>query len=168
MIGGDKGPVERLTPLFQSLAPAPDKGWGHVGPSGAGHYVKMVHNGIEYGLMESYAEGFDVLRAKKDYPFDLAQISTIWRWGSVVRSWLLDLTADVLTKNPELKGIGAYVRDSGEGRWTVMESIALDIPAPVIMLALERRLRSREAEPFAEKLLAAMRQEFGGHAIKTE
>lgn len=168
MIGGDRAPVERLTPLFQSLAPAPDQGWGHVGGSGAGHYVKMVHNGIEYGLMEAYAEGFDVLRAKQNYHFDLAQISRVWQRGSVVRSWLLDLTADVLSKNPELKGIGAYVRDSGEGRWTVMESLDLDIPAPVIMLALERRLRSRETEPFAEKLLAAMRQEFGGHAVNPE
>ena len=168
MIGGEKGPVQHLTPLFQALAPSATEGWGHVGPSGAGHYVKMVHNGIEYGLMEAYAEGFDVLHAKKDYPFDLAQISTIWRRGSVVRSWLLDLTADILSKNPEIKGIGAYVRDSGEGRWTVMESLALDIPAPVIMLALERRLRSRETDPFAERLLAAMRQEFGGHAVNPE
>jgi 6-phosphogluconate dehydrogenase len=168
MIGGDKGPVQRLTPLFESLAPGADHGWGHVGTSGAGHYVKMVHNGIEYGLMEAYAEGFDVLRAKQSYQFDLAQISQIWRTGSVVRSWLLDLTADIFAKNPDLKGIGAYVRDSGEGRWTVMESLDLDIPAPVIMLALERRLRSRETDPFAERLLAAMRQEFGGHAVNPE
>ena len=168
MIGGEKGPVDHLTPLFQALAPGPDHGWGHMGASGAGHYVKMVHNGIEYGLMEAYAEGFDVLKAKTEYHFDLAQIAQVWRTGSVVRSWLLDLTADALTKNPELKGIGAYVRDSGEGRWTVMESLDLDIPAPVIMLALERRIRSRETEPFAERLLAAMRQEFGGHAVNPE
>lgn len=168
MIGGEKGPVERLTPIFQALAPGADHGWGHVGSAGAGHYVKMVHNGIEYGLMEAYAEGFDILRAKQSYHFDVAQISQIWRTGSVVRSWLLDLTADILAKNPTLQGIGAYVRDSGEGRWTVMESLDLDIPAPVIMLALERRLRSRETDPFAERLLAAMRQEFGGHAVNPE
>jgi 6-phosphogluconate dehydrogenase len=165
MIGGSEGASRRLTPIFQALAPSPTEGWGRVGGSGAGHYVKMVHNGIEYGLMESYAEGFEVLRAKPDWKLDLAQIATIWRRGSVVRSWLLDLTADILASGPELEKIGAYVRDSGEGRWTVEESIALDVPAPVIMLALERRLRSRQSDPFAERLLAAMRQRFGGHAV---
>ncbi len=166
MIGGDEQASRRLGPIFQSLAPSPTDGWGRVGGSGAGHFVKMVHNGIEYGLMESYAEGFDVLRAKPDWKLDLAQVATIWRTGSVVRSWLLDLTADILASGPELEKIGPYVRDSGEGRWTVEESLALDIPAPVIMLALERRLRSRQTDPFAERLLAAMRQRFGGHAVE--
>ncbi len=166
MVGGAEGACRRLTPIFQSLAPSPTEGWGRVGGSGAGHFVKMVHNGIEYGLMESYAEGFDVLRAKPDWKLDLAQIATLWRRGSVVRSWLLDLTADILASGPELEKIGPYVRDSGEGRWTVEESLALDIPAPVIMLSLERRLRSRQADPFAERLLAAMRQRFGGHAVE--
>ncbi len=165
MIGGSEPASRRLAPIFASLAPSATQGWGRVGGSGAGHYVKMVHNGIEYGLMESYAEGFDVLRAKGDWKLDLAQVATIWRYGSVVRSWLLDLSADILASGPELETIAPYVRDSGEGRWTVEESIALDIPAPVIMLALERRLRSRQADPFAERLLAAMRQRFGGHAV---
>ncbi len=165
MIGGDAAASRRLEPLFRSLAPSPDQGWGRVGGSGSGHYVKMVHNGIEYGLMEAYAEGFDILRAKSTYPLDLAQIAQIWRSGSVVRSWLLDLTADILADGPALEKIAPYVRDSGEGRWTVEESIALDVPAPVIMLALERRLRSRQSDPFAERLLAAMRQRFGGHAV---
>jgi 6-phosphogluconate dehydrogenase len=165
MIGGDAAASDRLAPLFRTLAPSPTEGWGRVGESGAGHYVKMVHNGIEYGLMESYAEGFDVLRAKSTFRLDLAQIATIWRRGSVVRSWLLDLTAEILASEGELEKIAPYVRDSGEGRWTVEESIALDVPAPVIMLALERRLRSRQTDPFAERLLAAMRQRFGGHAV---
>ncbi len=165
MVGGDEAACRRLEPAFRSLAPSPTAGWGRVGGSGAGHYVKMVHNGIEYGLMEAYAEGFDILRAKPDWKLDLAQIATIWRSGSVVRSWLLDLTAEILGDGPALEQIAPYVRDSGEGRWTVAESIALDVPAPVIMLALERRLRSRQADPFAERLLAAMRQKFGGHAV---
>ncbi|HTT16254.1 MAG TPA: decarboxylating 6-phosphogluconate dehydrogenase [Thermoplasmata archaeon] len=165
MIGGPKPACDRLAPLFASLAPASDRGWGRVGESGSGHFVKMVHNGIEYGLMESYAEGFDVLRAKGDWKLDLGQVAAIWRYGSVVRSWLLDLTADILADAVALEKIAPYVRDSGEGRWTVEESIALDVPAPVIMLALERRLRSRQADPFAERLLAAMRQRFGGHAV---
>ncbi len=165
MVGGDEAACRRLEPAFRSLAPSPTAGWGRVGGSGAGHYVKMVHNGIEYGLMEAYAEGFDILRAKPDWKLDLAQIATIWRSGSVVRSWLLDLTAEILEDGPALEQIAPYVRDSGEGRWTVAESIALDVPAPVIMLALERRLRSRQADPFAERLLAAMRQKFGGHAV---
>jgi len=168
MIGGDAATCQRLTPVFQSLAPSPNEGWGRVGEVGAGHYVKMVHNGIEYGLMEAYAEGFDILRTQPTWKLDLAQIATIWRRGSVVRSWLLDLTADILATGPELEQIAPYVRDSGEGRWTVEESIALDVPAPVIMLALERRLRSRQSDPFAERLLAAMRQRFGGHAVGSE
>ncbi len=165
MIGGDAAAAQRLAPVFQALAPAPDRGWGRVGASGAGHYVKMVHNGIEYGLMEAYAEGLEVLRAKPTWTLDLGQIATIWRSGSVVRSWLLDLTADILADPAGLERIAPYVRDSGEGRWTVEEAIALDVPAPVIALSLDRRIRSRQSDPYAERLLAAMRQRFGGHAV---
>ena len=168
MIGGDARVVERLNPIFKTLAPAPDEGWGRVGPSGAGHFVKMVHNGIEYGLMQAYAEGFALMERKEEFGFDLRQISEIWRYGSVVRSWLLDLTARALEENPTLKGIAAHVSDSGEGRWTVMEAIDLRCSIPVITLALQRRFRSRENEPFADKLLAVMRQQFGGHAVKRE
>jgi 6-phosphogluconate dehydrogenase len=166
MIGGDKAPVERLTPIFETLAPAKDEGWGHVGPSGAGHFVKMVHNGIEYGLMQAYAEGFSILKAKTPLNLDLQQISKIWQKGSVVRSWLLDLTADALRKNPELDGMEAYVPDSGEGRWTVFEAIDLDVSAPVITESLIRRLRSRESNNFTDRMISIMRNEFGGHAIK--
>jgi len=168
MVGGDAQVVKRLTPIFQTLAPAKDKGWGHVGPVGAGHFVKMVHNGIEYGLMQAYAEGFELMRYKTDFKLDLAQIADLWRDGSVVRSWLLDLIAKALMENPSLEGIAAYVPDSGEGRWTVVEAIELGCAIPVISLALERRFRSREPEPFSDKLLAAMRQQFGGHAVKRE
>ncbi len=168
MIGGDAGVVERLNPIFKTLAPAPDKGWGRVGPSGSGHFVKMVHNGIEYGLMQAYAEGFSLMERKEEFGLDLRQISEIWRYGSVVRSWLLDLTARALKENPTLKGIAAHVSDSGEGRWTVKEAIDLRCSIPVITLALQRRFRSRENEPFADKLLAVMRQQFGGHAVKRE
>jgi 6-phosphogluconate dehydrogenase len=167
MIGGDRAVVERLKPIFQTLAPAPDRGWGYVGPSGAGHFTKMVHNGIEYGLMQAYAEGFAILEAKREFALDLHQVSEIWRYGSVVRSWLLDLTADALGRNPTLAGIEPFVADSGEGRWTVAEAIDLNVSAPVITLALLRRLRSREDSPFADKLLAVMRNEFGGHPMKT-
>ena len=167
MIGGDKDVVRSLEPIFKTLAPAPDKGWGYVGPVGSGHYVKMVHNGIEYGLMQAYAEGLAILKAKQEFNLDLHQVTEIWRYGSVVRSWLLDLTSEALGENPELRGIEAYVADSGEGRWTVAEAIDLNVSAPVITLSLERRLRSREVEPFSDKLLAIMRHQFGGHAIKT-
>jgi 6-phosphogluconate dehydrogenase len=166
MIGGDKDAVAHLRPVFETLAPAPNKGWGHVGPSGAGHFVKMVHNGIEYGLMQAFAEGFDLMKRKSELDLDLHQISEIWQHGSVVRSWLLDLTERALAENPNLDGIAAYVEDSGEGRWTVMESIDLACPMPVITLALQRRFLSREDAPFADKLLAAMRQQFGGHEVK--
>ena len=166
MIGGDDEPVNRLTPIFQALAPAADKGWGHVGPSGAGHFVKMVHNGIEYGLMQAYAEGFSIMRAKEPLDLDLQQISKIWQYGSVVRSWLLDLTVDALGKNPNLDGLEAYVTDSGEGRWTVFEAIDLNVSAPVITESLIRRLRSREDNNFTDRMLAVMRNEFGGHAVK--
>jgi 6-phosphogluconate dehydrogenase len=168
MIGGDAAAVERLRPIFETLAPATDQGWGRVGPVGAGHFTKMIHNGIEYGLMQAYAEGFSILQHKSDFGLDLHQIAEIWRQGSVVRSWLLDLTADALGKNPTMAGIAPYVVDSGEGRWTVSEAIDLDVPAPVITQSLIERLRSRDSESFADKLLSAMRNEFGGHAIKKE
>ena len=166
MIGGDKAPVERLRPIFETLAPAKDKGWGHVGPAGAGHFVKMVHNGIEYGMMQSYAEGFSIMKQKEPLHLDLGQIAQIWRYGSVVRSWLLDLTADALEKNPNLDGLEAYVSDSGEGRWTVAEAIDLNISAPVITESLIRRIRSREENNFTDRMLSMMRNAFGGHAVK--
>jgi 6-phosphogluconate dehydrogenase len=166
MIGGDKAPVERLTPIFETLAPAKNEGWGHVGPSGAGHFVKMVHNGIEYALMQGYAEGFSIMKAKETLKLDLVQIAKIWQDGSVVRSWLLDLTADALTKNPTLEGLEAFVPDSGEGRWTVFEAIDLNVSAPVITESLIRRLRSREENNFTDRMLAVMRNEFGGHSVK--
>ena len=166
MVGGDKAVVERLRPLFETLAPATDRGWGHVGPIGSGHFTKMVHNGIEYGLMQAYAEGFSILQHKQEFALDLHQVAEIWRHGSVVRSWLLDLTADALGKNPGMDGISPWVADSGEGRWTLQEAIDLDVPAPVIALSLISRLRSRDDDSYADKLLAAMRNEFGGHAIK--
>jgi 6-phosphogluconate dehydrogenase len=168
MIGGDEATVERLRPIFATLAPAPDRGWGRVGPVGAGHFTKMVHNGIEYGLMQAYAEGFSILQHKSEFKLDLHQIAEIWRYGSVVRSWLLDLTSDALGKNPTLHGIAPYVADSGEGRWTVAEAIELGVPAVVITASLLERLRSRDADSFSDKLLAAMRNQFGGHAIKEE
>jgi 6-phosphogluconate dehydrogenase len=168
MIGGDKAVVERLRPIFETLAPAQDQGWGRVGPVSSGHYTKMVHNGIEYGLMQAYAEGFSILQHRKEFNLDLAQIAEIWRYGSVVRSWLLDLTASALAKNPTLKGIAPYVADSGEGRWTVADAIELGVSAPVITLSLLERLRSRDDDSFTDKLLAAMRNQFGGHPIKPE
>src|SRR5450631_3591704 len=168
MIGGDKAVVDRLRPIFETLAPAPDKGWGRVGAVGSGHYTKMIHNGIEYGLMQAFAEGFSMLQRKREFELDLRQIADIWRYGSVVRSWLLDLTADALGKNPALHGIAPYVADSGEGRWTVAEAIELGVPAPVITASLLERLRSRDTDSFADKLLAAMRNQFGGHAVKEE
>jgi 6-phosphogluconate dehydrogenase len=168
MIGGDADVVERLSPIFKTLAPAADKGWGRVGPAGAGHYVKMVHNGIEYGIMQAYAEGLDLFRHKKEFGLDLLQITKIWQYGSVVRSWLLDLTVDGLTANPTLEGIGAYVTDSGEGRWTAMEGIEHGVPLPTLNGALDARFRSQDPEPFANKILAMMRHQFGGHAVKSD
>jgi 6-phosphogluconate dehydrogenase len=166
MVGGDRETFHRLLPIFQTLAPSPDKGYGYVGPAGAGHFVKMVHNGIEYGLMEAYAEGFELLDTKTEFELDLAQVAEIWRYGSVVRSWLLDLAAEALRQDPKLRGIGAYVEDSGEGRWTLEESIELAVPAPVIALSLQARFRSRQEEPFGAKLVAALRHQFGGHATR--
>jgi len=168
MIGGDDDPVEYLRPIFETLAPAADKGWGHVGPAGSGHFVKMIHNGIEYGMMQAYAEGFTIMEQKKEFNLDLAAIAQIWRFGSVVRSWLLDLTADALAKNPTLDGLEAWVEDSGEGRWTVIEAIDLNISAPVITESLLRRIRSREENNFTDRMLAIMRNEFGGHAVKKD
>lgn len=166
MIGGEPDIVERHRPIFETLAPSQSSGWGHVGPPGSGHFVKMVHNGIEYGLMQAYAEGFSIMKAKRVFDLDLHQIAEIWRDGSVVRSWLLDLTASALAEDQDLSGIKAWVQDSGEGRWTVFEAIDLDVSAPVITASLQRRLRSRAEQPFSDKLLAAMRSQFGGHAVK--
>jgi len=166
MVGGDAGDIETLRPILESLAPGSDKGWGHVGPHGAGHYVKMVHNGIEYGLMQAYAEGFDILHSKKEFNLDMEQVAQIWQTGSVVRSWLLDLIARALETDPDLKDIEGWVADSGEGRWTVFESVDLDVPAPVITLSLQQRFASRRDESYADKLLAAMRNQFGGHEMK--
>ena len=166
MVGGDPEVFRRCEQIFQTLAPGPDRGYGHVGPAGSGHFVKMVHNGIEYGLMQAYAEGFELMKAKREFDLDLAQVSEIWRYGSVVRSWLLDLTAAALHEDGNLSGIQAYVDDSGEGRWTVEESIELSVPVPVIAASLQARFRSRQDQPFGAKLLAAMRNQFGGHSIR--
>jgi 6-phosphogluconate dehydrogenase len=166
MVGGDDEAVKYLTPIFEALAPGPESGWGHVGANGAGHFVKMVHNGIEYGLMQAYAEGFEIMKAKTDYDLDLHQIAQIWRYGSVVRSWLLDLTADALEGDQDLSDVKGWVADSGEGRWTVAEAIDLDVPAPVITSSLMMRFVSRQDESYAAKVLAAMRNQFGGHEVK--
>jgi 6-phosphogluconate dehydrogenase len=166
MVGGDIEAFHRMEPIFRTLAPSQQDGYGHVGSSGAGHFVKMVHNGIEYGLMQAYAEGFELMQAKRDFNLDLPQIAEIWRYGSVVRSWLLDLVAEALKEDPKLESIQPYVEDSGEGRWTVQESIDLAVPAPVMALSLQARFRSRQEQPFGAKLLAALRQQFGGHRVK--
>ena len=164
MVGGDEAACKRLEPAFLTLAPP--GGYARVGASGAGHFVKMIHNGIEYGLMEAYAEGFEILSAS-DYRLDLPRIASIWRYGSVVRSWLLDLAADALQEDPRLDHVKDYVDDSGEGRWTVVESVERAVPAPVLTLALQARFRSRQSSSFAGKMLAALRHKFGGHAVKT-
>jgi 6-phosphogluconate dehydrogenase len=165
MAGGDDQAVELLSPALATLAP--DDGWAHVGPSGAGHFVKMVHNGIEYGLMQSYGEGFEIMHAS-EYDLDLPEIAGIWRYGSVVRSWLLELLYDALKQHgTELADIAGYVQDSGEGRWTIEEAINEDVPAPVITLSLFARFASRQDESYAAKVSAALREQFGGHAIKT-
>jgi len=166
MIGGDINVYQRLEPIFQTLAPGKDQGLSHVGPVGAGHFVKMIHNGVEYGLMQAYAEGFEIMEAKKEFGLDLGQIAQGWRYGSVVRSWLLDLATAALEEDPNLDNLEAYVDDSGEGRWTVQESIDLAVPAPVITLSLQQRFRSRQDGPFGAKMLAALRQQFGGHAVR--
>jgi len=166
MIGGKKEIVDSLRPIFEILAPSPEKGWGRVGESGTGHFVKMVHNAIEYGMMEAIAEGFHIMRAKKDFNLNLHDIAEIWRYGSVIRSWLLDLTSTALSQDQNLTKIKGWVADSGEGRWTVTEAIDNAIPTPVIALSLLMRFVSREEDSFAAKLLAAMRNEFGGHELK--
>ena len=166
MVGGNKEAFQRLEPVFQTLAPCTDSGYIHAGPSGAGHFVKMVHNGIEYGLMQAYAEGFEIMGAKEEFHLDLAEIAEVWRYGSVVRSWLLDLTAASLAEDPKLESLQAYVDDSGEGRWTVQESVDLAVPAPVIALSLQQRFRSRQDQPLSGRVLAAMRNQFGGHAVR--
>lgn len=168
MVGGGQSVVERLRPVFETLAPAADRGWGRVGPVGSGHFAKMVHNGIEYALMQAYAEGFSMMRHKQQFDLDLHQVAEIWRHGSVVRSWLLDLTSTALAKNPSLDGIAPHVADSGEGRWAVAEAIDLDVPAPAITLSLLARLRSRDVGSFSDKLVSAMRHQFGGHEIRKE
>ena len=168
MLGGEVEVVSHLAPLLRTLAPAPDRGWARVGPAGAGHFSKMVHNGIEYGMMQAYAEGFAIMQRKQAFELDLPQLAELWRHGSVVRSWLLDLSAAALAANPSMQGIAPYVEDSGEGRWTVAEAIELGVPAPVITLSLLQRLRSRDAASFTDRLLAAMRNQFGGHRIRRE
>lgn len=164
MVGGEKEPFHYLEPIFKTLSP--DEGYLYCGATGAGHFVKMVHNGIEYGLMQAYAEGFEIMKTKQDFDLDLHQIAEIWRYGSVVRSWLLDLTANALADDQELSDIQAWVADSGEGRWMVADAIDLDVPAPVITLSLLMRFVSRQEDSYAARMLAAMRQQFGGHAVK--
>ncbi len=168
MAGGRRQAVERLAPYLRILAPAPDKGWLHAGPSGAGQFVKMVHNGIEYGMMQAFAEGFALMQAKEEFGLDLAAIAELWRHGSVVRSWLLDLTADFLKADQTLAGIEPFVADSGEGRWTALEAVDQGVPTPVMSLALMMRFASQGRSDYANKLLAMMRKGFGGHAVKGE
>jgi 6-phosphogluconate dehydrogenase len=164
MIGGSPEAFATCKPIFETLAPP--GGLAHVGPSGAGHYVKMVHNGIEYGMLQAYAEGYEILHASKDFTFDLHQVAGLWNHGSVVRSWLNELAERAFAKESELASIKGWVADSGEGRWTVQEAIDLDVPAPVITLSLLTRFRSRQTESFSAKVIAALRNEFGGHAVK--
>ena len=166
MVGASRPAFDRLEPVLQALTAAPDQGYGHVGPLGAGHFVKMVHNGVEYGLMEAYAEGFELLKAKGQFNLNLAQIAQIWRSGSVIRSWLLDITAELLNEDQDLAAIQAFVEDTGEGRWAVEESVDLGVPLPVISLALQARFRSRQEQPYGARLLAAMRRKFGGHSVR--
>jgi len=163
MVGGDTEPVNRLAPVFKTLAP--DNGWAHVGGVGAGHYVKMVHNGIEYSMMQGYAEGFELM-SKSPYQLDLARVADLWMHGSVVRSWLLELAADALKDDQKLEKLKGYVQDSGEGRWMIADAIEKDVPVPTLTAALFTRFRSRQEESFAEKMLAALRNAFGGHAVK--
>jgi len=165
MIGASPEAFSRCEPIFRTLAP-PD-GYAHVGPPGSGHYVKMIHNGIEYGMLQAYAEGYEILHASKDFKLDLHQISAVWNRGSVVRSWLNELAERAFEKDTELAALKGYVEDSGEGRWTVQEAIDLDVPAPVITLSLQTRFRSRQGDSFGAKVIAALRNEFGGHAVKT-
>jgi 6-phosphogluconate dehydrogenase len=164
MVGGDPDVVGRLEPAFRTLAP--EDGYLHCGPVGSGHFVKMIHNGVEYGMMQAYAEGFEIMQAKQDFKLDLYKIAAVWNHGSVVRSWLLELTEEAFRQDPNLSSLKGYVQDSGEGRWTIQAAIDLDVPAPVITLSLFERFHSRQPESFAAKVLAAMRAGFGGHAVK--
>ena len=166
MVGGEAAAVQAVEPLLRALAPSPERGWVHCGRAGAGHYAKMVHNGIEYGMMQAYAEGLALLRAKADLELDVARVAEAWRHGTVIRSWLLDLTAEFLATDAELASIAPYVADSGEGRWTAHESIELGVPTPVMTLALMERFASQGRADYANRLLARMRQAFGGHAVK--
>jgi 6-phosphogluconate dehydrogenase len=166
MVGATKEVAEAVTPFLKALAPAPHRGWAHVGPIGSGHFTKMIHNGIEYGMMQAMAEGLDLIKGKEEFDLDLAQITELWRHGSVVRSWLLDLTADALKADQQLTTIAPYVADSGEGRWTVIEAVEQGVAAPVLTSALQARFRSQDASGFSFKLLSMMRSGFGGHAVK--
>ncbi|MDE1981721.1 MAG: decarboxylating 6-phosphogluconate dehydrogenase [Betaproteobacteria bacterium] len=166
MVGASPAVATQLEPVLKALAPAPDHGWAHVGPVGAGHFVKMIHNGIEYGMMQALAEGFSLMENKQEFPLDLAKISELWRHGSVVRSWLLDLTAQALQSDSHLAGIAPVVADSGEGRWTAIEAVEQGLPAPILTLALYMRFQSQDSHGFAPRLLALMRQGFGGHAVQ--
>jgi len=165
MFGGSPAAARAIEPIVKVLAPAPDRGWLHCGPSGSGHFVKMIHNGIEYGMMQSLAEGFALLKAKKEFSLDVAAVAEMWRHGSVVRSWLLDLTAEFLRTDAELDGVAPVVADSGEGRWTATEAIELGVPAPVLALALAMRFASQGSGAYADRLLAMMRKGFGGHPV---
>jgi 6-phosphogluconate dehydrogenase len=166
MVGATNEVAKTMTPILQALAPASDRGWAHVGPVGSGHFTKMIHNGIEYGMMQSFAEGLELLKGKKEFNLDLAQITELWRHSSVVRSWLLDLTAEALKHDQELKQIAPYVPDSGEGRWTVVEAIDQGVAAPVLTLALQMRFTSQDETGYGYRLLSTMRNAFGGHAVK--
>jgi len=166
MAGGEKRHIDMLEPVLKVLAPAPDRGWAHVGPLGSGHYTKMIHNGIEYGMMQAYAEGLSLLKAKQEFSLDIGKISELWRHGSVVSSWLLDLTAEALQKDQKLDGVAPYVADSGEGRWTVIEAIEHGVSAPVITLALQMRFASQDEKGYTNRVLSVMRNAFGGHDVK--
>jgi len=166
MVGGTKDAVSILQPVLKVLAPGPETGWAHVGPTGSGHFTKMIHNGIEYGMMQAYAEGFALIRGKKEFDVDLAELAEIWRHGSVVRSWLLDLTAESFQADQQLKDIAPYVSDSGEGRWTAIEAIDQGLSSPVMTLALMMRFTSQDEEGYTNRLLSMMRNAFGGHAIQ--
>jgi 6-phosphogluconate dehydrogenase len=166
MVGGDEAAFKRVKPVLETLAPSHSAGYAYMGKSGSGHFVKMVHNGIEYGMMEAYAEGFELMSARRDLHLDLAKIAEVWNRGSIIRSWLLELAARALKDNPKLEGMESYVDDSGEGRWTVQESVDLGVPLPVITLSLQARFRSRQSRPFGGKILAALRGQFGGHAVR--
>ena len=166
MVGGADGAVASLLPVLKALAPAANRGWIHAGPAGSGHFVKMIHNGIEYGMMQAYAEGFALMKGRRDFDLDLAAIAETWRHGSVVRSWLLDLSAEVLASDQELAGVEPFVADSGEGRWTAIEGIEQGVPTPVMSLALMTRFASQGQQDYSARLLAMLRRQFGGHAVK--